>query len=89
MRVCLWLVASVVLTWSVSVSAADCAYPQAPGSVPDGKTASEAEMIAADSRDQAAKAWGKWLADNKDKIDLTDANDRVRIALCGVNGLRP
>jgi len=47
MRARLWLVASVVLTWSVSVSAADCAYPQAPGAVPDGKTASEAEMIAA------------------------------------------
>jgi HEAT repeat protein len=34
------------------------------------------EPIAATSRDAAAKAWGKWLADNKDKIDLTNLGDR-------------
>ncbi len=30
----------------------------------------------ADSREKAAKAWGKWIQDNQAKIDLTDLNDR-------------
>lgn len=37
-----------IVTFALSFSAhADCAFPKAPASVPDGKTASEAEMIAA------------------------------------------
>jgi HEAT repeat protein len=34
------------------------------------------EPIQALSRDKAAKAWGKWLDDNKDKIDLGNLGDR-------------
>ncbi len=47
MRLWLWLAASAVLTGSTSASAADCIYPKAPQSVPEGKTAAEAEMISA------------------------------------------
>lgn len=37
-----------VLSLASSVSAyADCAYPKAPDAIPDGKTASESEMMAA------------------------------------------
>lgn len=34
------------------------------------------ENIAPDSRDKAAKAWDKWLADNRGKIDLARLNDQ-------------
>ena len=33
--------------WCPIAGAVDCTYPKAPDSVPDGKTASEADMIAA------------------------------------------
>ena len=44
--VVLRLFASLTFAFSFCVHA-DCAFPKAPASVPDGKTASEAEMIAA------------------------------------------
>jgi hypothetical protein len=49
---------SVALAFAVaSVAAhADCAYPKAPASIPDGKTASESEMLAAM---QAFKAYNE------------------------------
>lgn len=40
------LPALVALAFAVSAQA-DCAFPAAPASIPDGKTASEAEMVAA------------------------------------------
>lgn len=50
----------------LSLSAqADCVYPKAPASIPDGKTASEAEMIAAmtafKTYDADVKAFGACL----------------------------
>ncbi|MBM3994528.1 MAG: hypothetical protein FJ303_10310 [Planctomycetes bacterium] len=43
-----------------------------------------------DSRQQVAKAWTKWLADNKDKIDLTDLGDRESflglVTICEYDG---
>jgi hypothetical protein len=39
-------IASVALTFSFAAQA-DCAFPKAPAAIPDGKTASEAEMLAA------------------------------------------
>lgn len=39
-------IALALLAFSFSVNA-DCAFPKAPASIPDGKTAAEADMIAA------------------------------------------
>jgi hypothetical protein len=41
---CMLAIASLGLSFSAH---ADCAFPKAPASMPDGKTASEAEMLAA------------------------------------------
>lgn len=41
------LAAAVLLSAGSFAAQADCAYPKAPASVPNGATASEAEMIAA------------------------------------------
>lgn len=50
-----------ILTFAFSFSAhADCAFPKAPASVPDGKTATEAEMLAAM---QAFKAYNEAVND--------------------------
>jgi len=51
---------------SLSLSAqADCVYPKAPASIPDGKTATEAEMISAmtafKAYDADVKAFGSCL----------------------------
>ncbi len=51
---------------SLSLSAqADCTYPKAPASIPDGKTASEAEMVSAmtafKAYDAEVKAFGACL----------------------------
>jgi hypothetical protein len=45
MRFWLLIAMSCVLSWRAS--AADCTYPKAPESIPDGKSAAEAEMVSA------------------------------------------
>ncbi|MBI1830735.1 MAG: HEAT repeat domain-containing protein, partial [Planctomycetes bacterium] len=44
----------------------------------------------ADSREKAAKAWTKWLADNGDKVDLSDLVDRESflglVTICEYDG---
>jgi hypothetical protein len=49
------ILAAVSLAWSFSAHA-ECAFPKPPASVPDGKTASEAEMVAAMSAFKAYDA---------------------------------
>lgn len=39
--------AAFALAFGVATAQAECAFPKAPATIPDGKTASEAEMIAA------------------------------------------
>lgn len=39
--------AAFALAFGVATAQAECAFPKAPASIPDGKTASEAEMVAA------------------------------------------
>lgn len=39
--------AAFVLAFGVATAQAECAFPKAPASIPDGKTASEPEMVAA------------------------------------------
>ncbi|MDY6948618.1 MAG: hypothetical protein SXG53_23190 [Pseudomonadota bacterium] len=39
--------AALALALGVATAQAECAFPKAPASIPDGKTASEAEMVAA------------------------------------------
>ena len=76
MRLWLWLAASAVLTASTSVSAADCTYPIAPQSVPEGKTAPEAEMISAMS---AFKQYNGDVTAYLACLD-TDTTDKIRQA---------
>jgi predicted outer membrane protein len=39
--------AAFALAFGVATAQAECAFPKAPATIPDGKTASEAEMVAA------------------------------------------
>ncbi|GFE79383.1 hypothetical protein GCM10011487_13830 [Steroidobacter agaridevorans] len=39
--------AALALAFGVATAQAECAFPKPPASIPDGKTASEAEMVAA------------------------------------------
>ncbi|WP_116810625.1 hypothetical protein [Steroidobacter cummioxidans] len=39
--------AAFALAFGVATAQAECAFPKAPASIPDGKTASEPEMVAA------------------------------------------
>ena len=48
--------AAFALAFGVATAQAECAFPKAPASIPDGKTASEAEMVAAM---QAFKAYNE------------------------------
>lgn len=61
-----FLAALALATLSVAAQA-DCAYPKAPASIPDGKTASEAEMVSAmnafKTYDAEVKAFGACLDD--------------------------
>ncbi len=41
------IVATAALTGFAASAQAECVFPKAPASIPDGKTASEAEMVAA------------------------------------------
>lgn len=66
-RIQLKLAAALALA-SLSLSAhADCAYPKAPASIPNGATATEAEMIGAmnafKAYDAEVKAFGSCLDD--------------------------
>ncbi|MFC4309317.1 hypothetical protein ACFPN2_09515 [Steroidobacter flavus] len=48
--------AAFALAFGVATAQAECAFPKAPASIPDGKTASEPEMVAAM---QAFKAYNE------------------------------
>lgn len=48
--------AAFVLAFGVATAQAECAFPKPPATIPDGKTASEAEMVAAM---QAFKAYNE------------------------------
>jgi hypothetical protein len=57
---------------AASSAQADCAFPKAPASIPDGKTASEAEMVAAmaafKAYNEEVNSFGKCLEqETKDK----------------------
>jgi hypothetical protein len=58
-------VAAVLLVTGPFAAHADCAYPKAPATIPNGATATEAEMIAAmeafKAYDAAVKAYGECL----------------------------
>ena len=66
------LVAALVLALGSIAAHADCAYPKAPAAIPNGTTASEAEMVAAmtafKTYDADVKAYGACLEqETKDK----------------------
>jgi hypothetical protein len=65
MKVLLKLTVALALAAGAVSAQADCAYPKAPAATPDGKTASEAEMVAAmqafKAYDADVKAFGTCL----------------------------
>jgi len=65
MKVLLKLTVALALAAGAVSAQADCAYPKAPAVTPNGKTASEAEMVAAmqafKSYDADVKAFGSCL----------------------------
>lgn len=66
------LAAALALTVFAVSAQAECPFPKAPASIPDGKTASEAEMVAAmqafKSYNEAVTAFGTCLEqETKDK----------------------
>lgn len=66
------LAAALVFAFGSVAAHADCAYPKAPAAIPNGKTASEAEMVAAmtafKTYDADVKAFGACLEqETKDK----------------------
>jgi len=65
MKVLLKLTVALALAAGAVSAQADCAYPKAPAATPDGKTASEAEMVAAmqafKAYDADVKAFGSCL----------------------------
>jgi predicted outer membrane protein len=65
MKVLLKLTVALALAAGAVSAQADCAYPKAPAATPDGKTASEAEMVAAmqafKTYDADVKAFGSCL----------------------------
>jgi hypothetical protein len=66
------LAAALMLTLACVAAHADCAYPKAPAAIPNGTTATEAEMVAAmtafKAYDADVKAYGVCLEqETKDK----------------------
>lgn len=66
------LAVAVLLATGSFAAQADCVYPKAPAAIPDGKTASEADMVAAMSAfktyDADVKSYGACLEqETKDK----------------------
>jgi predicted outer membrane protein len=65
MKVLLKLTVALALAAGAVSAQADCSYPKAPAATPNGKTASEAEMVAAmqafKSYDADVKAFGTCL----------------------------
>lgn len=72
------LVACVALGFGAAAHA-DCAYPKAPDSIPDGKTATEQEMISAMS------ALKKYNADMNQYLECLDKEAESRVAAAGPN----
>jgi hypothetical protein len=69
---CRTLICGVLLAMSSVAAQADCAYPKAPATIPDGKVATAAEMVAAMSAfktyDAEVKSFGVCLdQETKDK----------------------
>jgi hypothetical protein len=67
----LHIIAAVAFSFASCVQA-DCAFPKAPGSIPDGKTASEQDMVAAmtafKAYNEEVNAFGQCLdQETKDK----------------------
>ena len=65
-------IVSVIAFAFAGAAQADCAFPKAPASIPDGKTAAEAEMVAAMSAfktyNEEVNAFGQCLEqETKDK----------------------
>jgi hypothetical protein len=62
-----------LLALSYSAAQAECAYPKAPASVPDGKKASEAEML------EAMNAYKKYDADVSAYVACLDEETKARL----------
>jgi len=76
-RLALLVWVAPILTWSYSTAGAECAYPQAPASVPDGKNASEAEML------RAMTLFKKYDADVNAYVACLDEETKARVQAGG------
>jgi len=74
-----WIRIVAITAFGFSCSAhAECAFPKAPASIPDGKTASEADMLAAmQLKTMQSRKLNAAVEELKDKAKLF--NEQVRI----------